>query len=156
MRVLFSLTMLSAATLASSLDDMGHRDFLAFIATNGRNYKNVEEMATRRSVFDQAKEVVKNLNATIEGISFKVNHFADMTEEEKNEMSQAGDRMRESVGKHFESANTKDHRRRLTSTDDDDSWMHSINWKEAGKVTEAWWTGWECSSSWAIAGVTAM
>ena len=98
MRVLFSLTMLSAATLASDLDDMGHRDFMAFIATNGRNYKNVEEMATRRSVFDQAKEVVKNLNATIEGIRFKVNHFADMTEDEKSEMSQAGDRMRESVG----------------------------------------------------------
>jgi hypothetical protein len=81
--------MLTAAIMASKMSDleeMGHREFMAFISANGRNYKNMEEMALRRKVFDQAKEVVKNLNDTIKGVSFKVNHFADMTEEEKIEM----------------------------------------------------------------------
>lgn len=93
MRVLFSFSILTAAISASKmtdLEEMGHREFMAFISANGRNYKDMEEMATRRQIFDQAKEVVKNLNDTIKGASFKVNLFADMTEEEKNEMRKAG------------------------------------------------------------------
>jgi len=96
--------MLTAAIFASKLADieeMGHKEFMAFIAAYGRDYKDMEEMVTRRQIFDQAKEVVKNLNDTIQGAKFKMNHFADMTSDEKEEMRRAGEPMRESAGKHF-------------------------------------------------------
>ena len=119
MRALFTFSMLTAAIFAShmvDLDEMGHKEFMAFIAANGRNYKNVEEMATRRQIFDKAKEVIMDLNTTIKGVSFKVNHFADMTQEEKEQMRKAGETLLESTYMHFEEgkkdqASTKDHRR---------------------------------------------
>jgi hypothetical protein len=58
--------------------------FLDYIAKNGKNYKSVDELNKRHTIWKETDLFIKNYNP--DGFTMAHNKFSDMTPQEKNKM----------------------------------------------------------------------
>ena len=72
--------MLSAVALASD------KEFMAYVAANGKHYESVQEMQEHKDCYEKAAEMVMHMNDMNQGVSFGLNSFSDMTDAEKKGM----------------------------------------------------------------------
>ena len=84
------------------------------------------------------------------GAFFDFSPFSDMLPEEKEQMKGGEAIIDPAAHENFKQTQKG---RNLSSSDSE---VRSVNWKEAGKVTEARWQGFYCNASWAISAVTVL
>ena len=143
MRIFASVCLLTVGIFAAQ-DKMDDAEFMSFIARNGKNYTDKQEMDSRKENFKNSKKIVQKLNATSKGTFFDLTHFADLHEHEKERLVSYGESVRQAVMEDFTKAEAylrSDGRRMLAGesslgpTDE----VKSVNWLEAGKVTDVRW-----------------
>lgn len=82
MNTYISLALLNAAAYASSLGPTSGKEFLAFVATNNKEYHTTEELELRIRTYNENGATVEKLNRDNVGVSFEANYTSDMTEDE--------------------------------------------------------------------------
>lgn len=85
MNTSISLALLNAAAYASSLGPSGGKEFLAFVATNNKDYGTTQELESRIRTYNENSATVEKLNRDNVGVSFEANYTSDLTEKEFKE-----------------------------------------------------------------------
>ena len=163
MRILTSVSLLAMGLYAAQNNKMDEAEFMGFIAKNGKNYTDKQEMDARRENFAKSKKIVQRLNASSRGAFFDLTHFADLHEHEKERLVRYGESFRQAIMDDLTKAEgyLHSHGRMLSGGGSGGSFgptdeVKSVNWLDAGKVTDVRWQGYQCNASWAISAVTVL
>ena len=82
MQTTFTITLIASVSFAGSLPNNDQSEFLGFVGTYNKNYKNTEELADRIGIYLGNKKKVQGMQAHDSDAEFGLNSTADMTDEE--------------------------------------------------------------------------
>ncbi len=81
----FTIAMIATASATELMSHVDYK-FMEFVTEHQRSYATQAEYIFRQALFAETLEIIEEQNSKNDGLTFGLNHLADMTHHEKKQM----------------------------------------------------------------------